>query len=179
MEERWKDIQGYEGLYKISDHGRVIALSREWDQRHWVGGTSHCHLDEHMVKAQFWSGRAFVNLSKNKIQRKYQVSRLVAKAFIPNPNNYPIVNHLDANPLNNHFSNLEWCTQSRNIQYAYDNGTKIPPHMRKVAQYDMDGNLLKIWDSIAEAERATNAYNIRKVCTGKRNHAGGYKWQYV
>lgn len=180
MEEIWKDITDYEGYYQVSNFGRVRSLDRIGIQRHYSGCDAVHEYKSRMMTIQKWQGRAFVSLTKDRKETKFQVGRLVAMEFIDNPKGYKIVNHLDANPMNNHVSNLEWCDQSRNIQWAYDNGTKIPPHMRKVNQYDLDGNFIKTWDSMAEAGRACGAYcNIYKVCTGKRNHAGGYKWQYV
>ena len=101
-----KDIVGYEGLYKISHTGKVKSVrSKKWIR-------PYLNKDGHL-KIYLW---------KNGKGQKYYVHRLVAIHFIPNPNNYAIVNHIDGKKKNNHVKNLEWCTQSENIQHAWDNG---------------------------------------------------------
>lgn len=113
--------------------------------------------------------------------KTYSIHRLVGIHFLEKPEGKGYINHLDANPSNNRVNNLEWCTQSENIQYAYNNKTKTPPHMKKVKQYDMDGNLIRIWESQTEAAKQLGLHqgNIYKVCSGKRNQTGGFKWQYT
>lgn len=178
--EIWKDIKGYEGYYQVSNLGRVRSLDRVCYQRHYSGVMSRHYRKGRIIKGSARGGRKTVLLAKNGEEKTFPVSRLVALHFIPNPNNYPVINRLDANTMNNRADNLEWCTQSHNIQYAYDNGTKIPPHMRKVKQYDLNGNYIRTWDSMAEAARSCKGHcNIYKVCIGKRNQAGGYKWEYA
>ena len=180
MSELWKPVKGYEGLYEVSNFGRIRTVEREYTQKHYSGIDSHYNVKNKIMRQHKRGNRMFVGLTKDKIQKGYSVSRIVATAFLPNPENFPVVNHKDANPCNNNVENLEWCTQSHNIKYAYDNKTKIPPHMRKVNQYDLDGNFIRTWDSMAEAGRETGSYsNIYKVCQGLRNKAGGYKWQYM
>lgn len=180
--EIWKDIQGYEGLYQISNYGRVRTVDRVSFQKHWQGGESkYLHKGKirtpHMRKNGYFS----INLVKDRKQKTFNIHRLVALHFIPRVEGKEYVNHIDADKTNNHVSNLEWCTQKENIQYAYDNGTKTPPHERKISQFDMDGNLLKVWKSETEIERVLGIYqaNIYKVCKGLRKQAGGYKWQYT
>ena len=103
------------------------------------------------------------------------------KAFIPN--NDPtkqIVNHIDGNKLNNHVSNLEWVSLLQNNKHAIDSGlTKIT--RRRVYQCDLDGNIIKIHDTIRGAGKDTNVDSgaIAKVCKGTRNKAGGFKWRFV
>lgn len=113
--------------------------------------------------------------------KRYLIHKLVAETFIENPNDYKYINHKDNNTKNNKIENLEWCTQSYNIQYAYDKGNKIPPHMKAVNQYSLSGKFIKTWNSLSEAGRELNIYstNIGKVCKGKRNQTGGYKWAYT
>ena len=180
--EEWKDIHGYEGLYQISNYGRGRTVDRVSFQRHWQGGQSR-YLHKRKIKKLFKrkDGYVCVNLTKNKKQRTFNVHRLVAIHFLPKVDGKEYVNHIDSNKNNNHFLNLEWCSQSENIQYAYDNGRKIPPHERKVSQFDMNGNFIRVWKSEAEVERALGIFqsNIHKVCKGLRNQAGGYKWQYT
>ena len=112
MEEIWKDIQGYEGLYQVSNYGRIRSFKR---------------MKNNKEARQFKltpnsTGYISVGLRKNGKKILYQVHRLVAESFIPNPENKPQVNHIDGNKTNNHISNLEWVTASENTQHAYKMG---------------------------------------------------------
>ena len=95
MEEIWKDVVGYEGLYEVSNFGNVRSLFRYKKQLRWDVANNRY---------------ATVQLFKNKIGKRLLVHRLVAEAFLPNPRNLPVVNHKDENKLNNNVDNLEWCT---------------------------------------------------------------------
>ena len=105
LDEIWKDIENYENVYQISNIGRVRRIYKN-------GNTKI--LKQDITKR----GYCRISLSKNQKHKHYQIHRLVAKAFIPNPNNYPIVNHKDENPMNNNVDNLEWCTYSYNTLYG-------------------------------------------------------------
>lgn len=107
---RWAPIIGYEGLYEISDTGKVKSFQRN---------------KERILPPQLNIDKYFyIELSCYGVVKYHMISRLVAKAFIPNPENKPQVNHMDGNKQNNHWSNLEWCTQSENIQHAQRTGLK-------------------------------------------------------
>lgn len=116
MQEEWRDIviekngiiYDYTGLYQVSNLGRVKKL------------TNSKSCKEKMLKPGISGGRAQVTLSKNNKQKQFKVHRLVANAFIPNPDNLPVINHIDENPLNNCVINLEWCSQKYNAQYSYN-----------------------------------------------------------
>lgn len=122
MDEIWKDIQGYEGFYQVSNLGRIKSF---------VGYNGHIYVDRVMMlnpykqKAGKNYLRSVVKLKKLGVPKEYKVHQLVAKAFIPNPQNYKVINHLDGNPLNNIVDNLEWCTQKHNIQHSIDEGRTI------------------------------------------------------
>jgi hypothetical protein len=133
-----------------------------------------------------------ITLHKNKILSNHRVHRLVGQAFIPNPDNKPQINHLNGIKTCNEVSNLEWATVSENRQHAYDTGLQVAnkPWLGKfgkdnhrskiIEQRDLDGNLIKIWDSTADAERAGfNNSNISACCLGKRLKHKGFKWNYL
>lgn len=110
--ELWKDIQGYEGYYQVSNEGRVKSLERDVEWR----GTIR-HQSERILKESTHNrGYKRVVLYNGSPNIEF-VHRLVAEAFIPNPNNYPIINHKDENPSNNRVENLEWCTPQYNNTY--------------------------------------------------------------
>ena len=180
--EEWKAIQGYENLYEISNFGRIRSLDKVGFQKHWQGGVSRYLFKGQLLKPSKGSnGYMRISLKKDGKLKTFSIHRLVGIHFLEKPDGKDYINHLDADVTNNHVSNLEWCFQSENIKYAYDNGTKKPPHMKKIGQYDSNGNLLKIWESESQIERELHIYqsNIYKVCSGKRKQAGGYKWQYI
>ena len=103
--EEWKDIKGYEGLYQVSNLGRVKSLSNTNTRK------------EKILKPIYHARYYQITLSKNNIRIQYRVHRLVAEAFIPNPDGLPIINHKDENPLNNNVDNLEWCDSKYNNNY--------------------------------------------------------------
>ena len=176
--EIWKDIEGYEGLYQVSNLGRVKSLDRYVEYI----GTNQTH--KKMKMKQFKKGKIlkpvvhkngyfFVTTIKHK-----SIHRLVAETFLLNPDNLPQVNHIDGNKQNNCVNNLEYCTQSENMQHAYKN--KLVKHFsKKVNQYDLDGNFIKKWNSIREAQYKLKLYHISDCCYGKRSKCGGYIWRFV
>ena len=111
MKEIWKDVVGYEGLYQVSNTGKIKALFTFKYGKGYI-------KSERLVKG--WNNRGYhsIGLTKNKEIHNYYVHRLVAMAFIPNPNNKPYVNHIDYNPLNCNADNLEWCTQKENVNWS-------------------------------------------------------------
>lgn len=110
--ENWKPIPEYEGVYEISNLGRVKSLPRNGTVKHEkIVAQKHTHL-----------GRLEVGLNKRDKKKMFLVHRLVAKVFIENPENKPCVNHIDGNPLNNKVENLEWCTHSENMKHAFRTG---------------------------------------------------------
>ena len=173
MEEVWKDVVGYEGLYKVSNLGNVVGIKR--------GKILAPQERRHGYLAVCLYGKP----SKNGRFRQVSVHRLVAEAFIPNPNGYEEVNHKDENKQNNLAENLEWCSHKQNSSYgtrgkrigkANKNGKKSTP----VKQYTLDGKLVNVFPSIAEADR--NGFNRSGVwlcVSGKQNHAYGYIWRYA
>ena len=136
-------------------------------------------LDNRLVLLQNNSTKGYkqITLSKNNKRSTKKVHRLVAQAFIPNPDNLPDVNHKDENKHNNNVNNLEWCTKEYNFYY----GTAIQRRGKKVIQCDLTGKQLKEWESTKEVERQLNIdhAHISKCCKGKQKTAGGFKWIYA
>ena len=159
--ELWKDIKGYEGLYKISNYGRVKSLPRN--------GT----VNKEKIIKNFEDryGYLYVSLNRANTKKKEKVHRLVAKAFIHNPNLYEQVNHIDENKKNNYVKNLEWCTAKYNQNYSnYKTYKKIRC---------LNTNI--VYKSIIEASKKLNIDNsgISKVCKGKRGKINGLKFEYL
>ena len=159
--EIWKPIEGFEGLYEISNIGRVKSIG--------TYNTCKRGIMNPMIDSD---GYLHVRLYNNSVSKDIAIHRLVAIAFIPNPNNYRYVNHKDENTKNNKVSNLEWCTNSYNLIYSKG---------KKVAQYTKEGEFIKEFNCIADASRECNipTTNISKCCKGKRYSAGNFIWRYV
>ena len=182
MEEIWKDIKGYEGLYQVSNLGNVRSL----DHIRKNGKTDNhkCLTKGRLLKlaVQKESGYLFCVLSKNGNTKGYRVHRLVAETFIPNPNNYKCVNHKDENKSNNKLENLEWCTHKYNNNYGTKPIRIAKGNSKKVNQYDLKGNFIKQWESLIEAERYLKikkaSSTIGACCMKKIKTAYGYKWEY-
>ena len=164
--EIWKFIKGYED-YQVSSFGRVKSL-KNGKEKILSPGTTR---DNYKI----------VILSKNnKIKKTFRVHRLVAMSFLPNPNNYPQVNHKDENPSNNNVENLEWCTSKYNINYGTRTKRMSESRSKKVDQFNLEGNFIRTWISMCQVERELGISHghISNCCKGKRKSAGKFKWKY-
>lgn len=181
MEEIWKDIKDYEGLYQVSNLGRVKSLKTY----KYTKKTNSCKeiLRIRILRSALEkSGYKIVVLTKNKIRTTKKVHRLVAETFISNPNNYKCVNHIDGNKLNNSVNNLEWITNSNNTIHAYKNNLiDKSKKQKRVNQYDLDGNFIKQWCSMKEAGKELKIHwqNISMCCRKIRNKTKEYRWEYA
>lgn len=182
MQEIWKDIKDYEGLYQVSNFGNVKSLPRKTNNQYNKGI---------IMKQMIYRGYSKVQLNKNGKIKWFAVHRLVAQAFLPNLDNKPQVNHIDGNKLNNNLSNLEWVTGSENQLHSY-RILKNTPSMKNhygsnhvaskiIYQFDKNNNFIKKWNSIIEATNELNicACNITDCAKGNRKSAGGYIWKYA
>ena len=163
--EEWKDVKGYEGLYQVSNLGRVKSLRRN-----------------KLVKLSKRGGYLRVSFTVNYNSKWFSVHRLVAQCFLPNVNNLPQVNHKDGVKTHNIVSNLEWCTNKENLRHAWKNNlcnNRLRKN-RKIFQVDELGNVIRVWERFSEIEEKLNISkkNICACCHGKRKKAGGFMWNF-
>jgi hypothetical protein len=163
--EVWRDVPGYEGLYQVSNLGRIKRL--------------FCNGNENFLQGKHdKDGYITVILSRKQTKKYCRLHRLIAKAFIPNPGGKAEVNHKDRNKRNNEVSNLEWVTPAENTRHCIDTGR--PTHKRAILQYTKDMELIAVWDSLKEAAKQLNIgdSNICSCCAGRLKTSGGYIWRY-
>lgn len=177
MEEIWKDVKGYEGIYQVSNIGRVKSLLRK--VAHIKGNRT---IPERIIKLHISSSNGYymVNLCKDKSHKSYLVHRLVAGAFISNPNKLPYINHKNEIRTDNRVENLEWCTPEYNIEYSRVREKSTIKTSKAVCQYDLDGNLIKMYDSMKEAGNAIGADPscIAKCCNCEIGSVHGFIWKF-
>jgi len=182
MQEEWKDVPGYEGLYQASTHGRIRSLDKLVNAAGGRHGKQIKRLRRGRIMALKPVNKTYLKLdlydSGGKV-KTWTVHRLIAITFIPNPNSLPLINHKDENPFNNCINNLEWCTAKYNTNYGQAQQRKVLRINKPVIQYDKNNNTINEFISQAEASRQTGIGNrcINECCTGKRKTAGGYIWR--
>lgn len=172
--EEWRAVSGYEGRYEISNYGRVKNVKLN-----------------HILKPLLVIGGYFrVDLSSNNNVKHFRLHKLVAEAFIPNPNNLPQINHKDENKSNNRADNLEWCTAKYNANYGtaikrrvehtnYKNRSNEKKY-KPILQFTLDNVFVKRWKSAFHCEQETNmrATGIRGCCRGVYKSSHGFLWRY-
>jgi hypothetical protein len=184
MIEIWKDINGYEGLYQVSNLGRVKSLERIVNNN---GGIKI--IKEHLLKPTIGSdtGYFYVDLRKNGKRKNCTIHRLVAQAFIPNPNNLPEVDHINRIRIDNRVENLRWADRKLQCKNSDKESikqklTNHPKTSKPVQQYTKNMVFIKEYPSAREASRQTgiNSAGIIQCCNGKYGFktAGGYIWKY-
>ena len=176
--ELWKDIKGFEGLYQVSTLGRVRSLDK------YVNAKIR-NIDKVLKRGKILKptydkdGYLRVYLYKNGKGTNFFVHRLVAKTFIPNPLNLPEVNHKDEVKTNKRRWNLEWCSSEYNKHYGTAIKRRVEKQSKKVYQYNLKGELVNTWISVAEAGRnGYDAKNISACCLGKHKTHKGFIWSY-
>lgn len=182
-EEIWKDIVGYEGMYMVSNLGNVKSVARivkcNKGKREMNGVIRTLRISN--------NGYPIVSIRKS----IYTIHRLLAIAFIPNPENKPVVNHKDGNKLNNNVNNLEWCTHSDNIKHAFKMGLKMPSKTQlgkkggnhnkaiPVLQFNKNGEFVKEYPSLTDASIETGVpmKNISLTLHNYQKTSGGFIWK--
>lgn len=159
--EEWRDIKGYEGIYQISNKGRVKSLGNNKTRK------------EKILRPGKRKGYFYISLCKKGEKPKYfDIHRLVAQAFLPNPDNLPVVNHKDENKLNNNVENLEWCTYQYNNTYGTRNKKIICVETNEIFNGSKDV-INRMFDGKGHCS------TISKCCLGKRKSAFGYHFKYI
>ena len=192
VEEIWKDISGCNN-YQISNFGKVKSKQRIANNR--------LRKEKILKPSNNKKGYIQINIKdNNNCYKTFKIHRLVAEAFIPNPEHKEQVNHIDGNKRNNCVNNLEWCTQDENMAHSYKIGLrdkskmaenmrqlgrnskgKQGHHIRNILQIDKETNkVLREWRCILDASKELNISNtsIQNACTKRSKTAGGYKWKY-
>lgn len=161
MKEIFKNIEGFEG-YQISNLGNVKSLNYNRTGKEQI-----------LKPTKDKDGYLYVSLCKQGKRKCYKIHRLVAQAFLDNPNNYPIINHRDENPLNNNVTNLEFCTPKYNCNYGSRN--------EKLSKQVLCVETGVIYPSLSEVYRQLgfSQSNIYSACTGRYKQAYGFHWKYV
>lgn len=163
MVEIWKDIEGYEGLYQISSLGRVKSL---YNSKEIIRKTRINKF-----------GYPYLNLSKNGKKKTFTVHRLVALAFLPNPDNLSQVNHIDEDKTNNRVENLEWCSAKYNANFGTRNMRGSFKRYKKIICIETG----KIYLSLSEASKQTGFSQsaLSSACTGRYKTSFGFHWRYI
>ena len=184
IQPKWVDIEGFDNEYQINQFGGIRTLKNSPKLKKY---------DLLKPQTSKRNGYVYQMLYKNGKPKLVRVHRLVAKAFLPNPNNFSQVNHKDGNKQNNSVDNLEWCDQSYNMKHAYENGLQKPSENQRQAVINTnklkrkkicqikDGNIINIFSGISEASKKTNisVSCISRCCNFKRKSANGFEWRFV
>lgn len=184
MEEIWKDIPNYEGIYQANNLGEIRNYPKESKYKKGV-----------IIKSKILSPAnkkyKHITLYKNNIKKTFDIHRLIAITFLDNPENKLCVNHINGIPHDNRLENLEWCTHSENILHSFkylnrkshakNKFGKDNKLSKKVIQYSLNGVYVSEFYGISEAHRETkvNLGHISEVARGNRKSAGGFIWKYV
>lgn len=180
--ETWRSIKGHEG-YEVSSYGQIRSNER---QVHYKDGRIG-NFPGRILKAAV-SKKGYERLRLSYVRedggygRMVQVHRMVAEAFLPNPECKKQVNHKDANKRNNHVDNLEWATNLENHKHKLENNLYPESHMpKRVGKFDMEGNLIEEFDSLYSAAQSVGSrqWEVSRCASGQRKSHKGYAWHFV
>lgn len=181
MDEIWKDVVDYEGLYKVSSFGRVKRV--ESKVKTCLKNLNGVKIVKERIKTPIIINKYYsVHLCKEGKTQQCRIHRLVAKAFIPNPKNFPQINHKDENKLNNRVENLEWCSSKYNQNYGSRSYKRIHSNTKEIAKINPNTmEVVELYFSLMEASRKNNISfkAISRCANGKSKTSGGFIWKYV
>lgn len=183
--EKWLTIAGYEGLYEVSNMGRVKSLARDIANKGLFGSRSTCHNKELFLKGRPSSqGYLSVVLFKNAKTKQVRIHRLVAQLFLENPLNKPEVNHKDGDKNNCSLANLEWCTPAENSQHAFDTGLSKKffgadnKSAKAVSMFTLEGKFIKTFSTRKEASEYAGVA-VDTALRFSHRTAGGFRFKYA
>lgn len=167
--EEWKDVEGYEGLYQVSNLGRVKSLNYK-----------RTGVEQVLIPQNDKDGYSQIGLRKNNKKTTIKIHRLVAIHFLSNPYNLPEVNHINEDKSDNRVENLEWCNHKYNMNYGTILQRKSEKLSTPILQLDEYGELIKKWNGARDVERQTNYFqsNISRCCNGEQKTYYNFKWGY-
>ena len=170
--EEWKIIEGYPN-YQVSSEGRVKSLER-------IDRNNHPVKEKILNSSKDGGGYLMVGLWKDGIRKTQKIHRLVGKAFLPNPDNLPQVNHIDEDKTNNRVENLEYCTAEYNLNYGTHNERVAKSKSIPILQFSKTGEFIRRWESGTQVKRELgfNQSNISMCCKGKLKLAYGFLWKF-
>lgn len=176
LTEIWRAVNDYEGLYEVSNLGRVKSLAK-------IHGRGRGSMREEKILKSGNDSRGYskISLCKNGEEKCFRIHRLVAEAFIENPENKPEVNHKFGIKTDNRASQLEWTTNLENMRHAFKTGLKNNDHSKKKVAQIKNGEIVKVWESQTEVEKklGVSQNHISSCCHGKQKTAGGFKWKFA
>lgn len=170
MEEIWKEITGFEGLYSVSNLGNIKSHSRKAN----ISNGKFRIMKERILKPQItFNGYHAIVLNNGDKHKMFKIHTLVATHFIDNKFNLKEINHIDGNKLNNHINNIEWCSRSQNVKHSYDSGLRV--FNQKMRNALLNANCRKvfctktriIYDSVKDAAKTINVHP--STLSGKLN----------
>ena len=179
LEEEWKDIRGYEGMYQVSSHGSVRSVDRLITTKRGVKKP----LKGKILRPCMNEGYAYTCLSRHGIEKRFKIHRLVAEAFIDNPESLPYVNHKNEIKSDNRVNNLEWCTKWYNEHYGSFHERSVGNMRKKVGkrviQLDVNSNIIRKYECISDvAKFGFSAGCVGNCCHGRQKLHKGYIFHF-